>query len=218
MRDELNSVERAAETAAEEFELGEPVLVCRWRMASRHVPMLNRHIRALSQRRIQGEPLTKNLISWAKQHIEWALAEDASVDPDGVLMVVVDEQGRAAMSVGAYEPLPDCSASALCARPRRSSRRSTPPRAKRSRRSATGGCTWKSTYTRKHIEVQLRCDDQGNVVCLGERECSIQRNNQKLIEESPSPGVSKEKRRELFAAATKAAKPSATSTPAPSSS
>lgn len=116
MRDELNSVERAAETAAEEFELGEPVLVCRWRMASRHVPMLNRHIRALSQRRIQGEPLTKNLISWAKQHIEWALAEDASVDPDGVLMVVVDEQGRAAMSVGAYEPLPDCSASALCAR------------------------------------------------------------------------------------------------------
>ena len=116
MRDELNGVERAADAAAEEFELGEPVLVCRWRMASRHVPMLNRHIRALSQRRIQGEPLTKNLISWAKQHIEWALAEDASVDPDGVLMMVVDEQGRAAMSVGVYEPLPDCSASALRAR------------------------------------------------------------------------------------------------------
>lgn len=116
MRDELNGVERAADAAAEEFELGEPVLVCRWRMASRHVPMLNRHIRALSQRRIQGEPLTKNLISWAKQHIEWALAEDASVDPDGVLMMVVDEQGRAAMSVGVYEPLPDCSVSALRAR------------------------------------------------------------------------------------------------------
>lgn len=64
----------------------------------------------------------------------------------------------------------------------------------------------KYIYPAKHIEVQLLCDDQGNVVCLGERECSIQRNNQKLIEESPSPGVSKEKRRELFAAATKAAK------------
>lgn len=64
----------------------------------------------------------------------------------------------------------------------------------------------KYIYPAKHIEVQLLCDDQGNVVCLGERECSIQRNNQKLIEESPSPGVSKEKRSELFAAATKAAK------------
>ena len=64
----------------------------------------------------------------------------------------------------------------------------------------------KYIYPAKHIEVQLLCDDQGNVVCLGERECSIQRNNQKLIEESPSPGVSKEKRRALFEAATKAAK------------
>lgn len=116
MRVELNSVERAAGEAAESFELGEPVLVCRWRMASRRVPMLNRHIRALSQRRIHGDPLTKNLVSWAKQHIEWALAEDASVDPDGVLMMVVDEQGRAAMSVGSYEPLADRSTPALSMR------------------------------------------------------------------------------------------------------
>ncbi len=64
----------------------------------------------------------------------------------------------------------------------------------------------KYIYPAKHIEVQLLCDEQGHVVCLGERECSIQRNNQKLIEESPSPGVSKEKRRALFEAATKAAK------------
>ena len=44
----------------------------------------------------------------------------------------------------------------------------------------------------KHIEVQLLCDTHGRVVCLGERECSMQRKNQKLIEESPSAAVNDE--------------------------
>ena len=41
----------------------------------------------------------------------------------------------------------------------------------------------------KHIEMQILCDKFGNVVCLGERECSVQRKNQKMIEESPSPAI-----------------------------
>lgn len=58
----------------------------------------------------------------------------------------------------------------------------------------------------KHIEVQILADEQGNTICLGERECSIQQNNQKLVEESPSPGVSPETRAKLTEIATRAAK------------
>lgn len=58
----------------------------------------------------------------------------------------------------------------------------------------------------KHIEVQLLADEKGNTVCLGERECSIQKNNQKLIEESPSPGVTPTVRKKLMETAAKAAK------------
>lgn len=58
----------------------------------------------------------------------------------------------------------------------------------------------------KHIEVQLLADEQGHVVCLGERECSIQKNNQKLIEETPSAAISPALRQEMMDAAAGAAK------------
>ena len=58
----------------------------------------------------------------------------------------------------------------------------------------------------KHIEVQFICDEHGNTVCLGERECSVQRKNQKITEESPSSSVKPKIRKEMYEAAKKAAK------------
>ena len=58
----------------------------------------------------------------------------------------------------------------------------------------------------KHVEVQLLCDAHGNAVTLGERECSMQRKHQKLIEESPSPAVDETLRAKMLDAAARAAK------------
>lgn len=58
----------------------------------------------------------------------------------------------------------------------------------------------------RHVEVQIFGDHHGNLVHLFERNCSVQRRNQKVIEESPSPGLSQETKEKMFTAAIKAGK------------
>lgn len=96
---------QASRSDIEGFGLGAPALVCRWRLAGRRLPLENRHVRALLARTVNGEPLSKELAAWVKQHLEWTLDDGAAAHPDGVLMLVVDDEGRAAMTVGPYAPL-----------------------------------------------------------------------------------------------------------------
>lgn len=60
-------------------------------------------------------------------------------------------------------------------------------------------------YPARHIEVQILADQQGHVVHLGERDCSLQRNNQKVLEESPSVAIGKTLRQQIGDAAVRAA-------------
>lgn len=64
----------------------------------------------------------------------------------------------------------------------------------------------KYIYPARHVELQILADEWGNAVCLGERDCSVQLRNQKLIEETPSPAVNDLQRKQLLSAAVEAVK------------
>ena len=64
----------------------------------------------------------------------------------------------------------------------------------------------KYVYPARHVELQILADEQGNVVCLGERDCSLQRRNQKVLEESPCPVMTPSLRKAMEEAAVRAAK------------
>ncbi|MEA4813466.1 MAG: acetyl-CoA carboxylase biotin carboxylase subunit [Oscillospiraceae bacterium] len=64
----------------------------------------------------------------------------------------------------------------------------------------------KYIFPARHVELQILADEQGNAVCLGDRDCSLQRRNQKLIEETPSPAVNDEQRKKIIALAVETVK------------
>jgi acetyl-CoA carboxylase biotin carboxylase subunit len=58
--------------------------------------------------------------------------------------------------------------------------------------------------TPRHVEVQILSDGKGNAIHLGDRDCSLQRKHQKVLEEAPAPGIPEEARQQVFAACVKA--------------
>ena len=64
----------------------------------------------------------------------------------------------------------------------------------------------KYIFPARHVELQILADEHGNAVCLGDRDCSLQKRNQKILEETPSPAVNSEQRKKIMELAVNAVK------------
>lgn len=100
-----------SEFIPEDLFVSDPVCTMRWRLQNRALPLKSRLLRALT-----SSGVSNGLASWARQHIEWTLAEGTAEAPDGVLVLTMDDQGRAMMSAEPYEPLAPHTAAELLER------------------------------------------------------------------------------------------------------
>jgi urea carboxylase len=154
-------------------------------------------------------PTTEQILQFGLKHRARVLAEEAEVPlvPGTGLLESVDEACVAAAKIGYPVMLKSTAGGGgigmkVCANDiELSEQYETIKRLGKNYFKDDGLFLEKYIETSRHIEVQVFGDGAGQVVTLGERDCSVQRRNQKVIEETPAPGITGETRTALYAAA-----------------